>query len=640
EDPYGKRAGPTKIPAGRIELDFPAPVQFLGASLDIRDAVATVRLSPNVHLRLIAHARLPLGILCVIGQAPSALRLIPPAFGGSDNDLARLGYPPPECVEGERWKAYRQHGVEGFHFAVYVAWTAREGRWEAAWSVSSSFETHEPLWTARKRVERGLQSGFDRALQPHAHWWREYWRKSSLSIPQKTIERQWFLDQYKFGAASRRGSPPITLQGPWTADNGKIPPWKGDYHHDLNTQLSYWPCYSANHLEEGLSFLDWLWNTRHHARDWTWRFFRLPGLNVPMTADLHNRQMGGWRQYTHSATTAAWLAHHFDLHWRYSGDRRFLRNRAFPYLRDAALFLEAVTASRDAEGKRTLPVSASPEIHDNRPEAWFDTLTNFDLALIRWLFSATAEQAGCLGLGSERQHWLGVLEEMPELARGEDGRLWITRGTPLHESHRHFSHLMAIHPLGLDHGEQGPQAQRSIQASLEELDRLGTQLWCGYSFAWLACLAARALDGRRAARALEIFATAFTLRNSFHCNGDQSGAGYSRFTYRPFTLEGNFAAAAGLQEMLLQSHHGIIRVFPAVPEEWEEASFNTLRAEGALLVSARRSRGQVQLVEILAERDAASLVLSPFSGQRVPVQWRAGETIHFTPEAPNGRRVS
>ncbi len=70
-----------------------------------------------------------------------------------------------------------------------------------------------------------------------------------MSVPNPIIERQWYLETYKFGSAARPDTPPITLQGPWTADDMKIPPWKGDYHHDLNTQLSYWPAYSGNRLE-------------------------------------------------------------------------------------------------------------------------------------------------------------------------------------------------------------------------------------------------------------------------------------------------------------------------------------------------------------------------------------------------------
>ena len=84
----------------------------------------------------------------------------------------------------------------------------------------------------------------------------------------------------------------------------------------------------------------------------------MPGMNVPMTSDLANEPIGGWRQYTMSSTTGAWLAQHFYLHWQYSRDGAFLRDRAYPYLRDVATFLEAVTAERDGEGKRTLPLSS------------------------------------------------------------------------------------------------------------------------------------------------------------------------------------------------------------------------------------------------------------------------------------------
>ena len=288
----------------------------------------------------------------------------------------------------------------------------------------------------------------------------------------------------------------------------------------------------------------------------------MPGLNVPMTADLNGAQIGGWRQYTHSATTAAWLAHHFYLHWRYSVDRQFLEERAYPYLRDASIFLEAFTAEKGPDGLRTHPLSASPEINDNRPEAWFDSVTNYDLALTRWLFTTTAEIAGELGLADEARRWRKVLEELPELSLGADGKLLIARDYPLNASHRHFSHLMAIHPLGLIDWSQGESAQRTIRASLDQLEEIGTDWWTGYSFSWLASLAARARDGERAEKALEIFSTAFALRNGFHVNGDQSGQGYSKFTYRPFTLEGNFAAAAGVQEMLLQSHSGEVVLFP------------------------------------------------------------------------------
>jgi alpha-L-fucosidase 2 len=126
-------------------------------------------------------------------------------------------------------------------------------------------------------------------------------------------------------------------------------------------------------------------------------------------------------------------------------------------------------------------------------------------------------------------------------------------------------------------------------------------------------LYARALEGEHAARALKDFATCFTLPSSFHVNGDQSGTGKSKFTYRPFTLEGNFAFASGIHEMLLQSHTGIVRIFPAIPESWKEVSFQTLRTEGAFLVSATRENGACTRVEIFAEKGGLLRLEDPFS---------------------------
>lgn len=628
DDPYNRPA-PTRLPVGRIEIT-PAGGRFDKSALDIADGVAS---TPGASV--FVHATEPVGLVRIAGAQPPAIRLVPPPFAEKPQTfvavdhghgaLADLGYPPPAEISGDNWQAWTQQGWGDFRFAVYADWRQTNAGWLLAWSVASGAKGADPLGSARVQVRRALATGWDGMLASHRKWWSAYWSKSGVALPNPLLERLWYLELYKFGAASRRGAPPISLQAIWTADNGQIPPWKGDYHHDLNTQLSYWPCYSGNHLEEGLAYLDWLWHTRPAAFEWTKTYFRMPGLNVPMTSDLNGRQIGGWRQYTHSATTAAWLAQHFYLHWRYSGDREFLRERAYPYLRDAATFLDAYTSERDASGKRTHPLSSSPEINDNRPEARFPTVTNYDLALERWLMGAAAELASELNRTSEAARWRRVLAELPELATGEDGRLLVAREYPLAASHRHFSHLMAIHPLGLIDWSDGAAAQRTIRASLSDLERLGTSMWTGYSFAWLASLQARAHDGEKAEKALEIFATAFTSRNTFHVNGDQSGKGYSTFRYRPFTLEGNFAAAQGVQEMLLQSQRGLVVLFPAIPSAWKNVSFDGLRAEGAFVISAERRNGAVVRVGVTAERGGVLRMISPFTGKPLRLSFKAGE---------------
>ncbi len=656
EAPY-RNPGPTKIPAGRIELTFDDECPFRDASLDLSRAVCAVRFGNGAAVRVLVHAGEPLGVIEVSSRQPASVVLVAPPFAGKvteatgaasgHGDLATLRYEPPLEHRGDCWAGYLQKGWGEFRFAVALAWRQSESGWLGVWSISTSKESDDPLAAARNRCEAALGRGFDGLAREHDRWWKEYWSRASVAVPNSVVERQWYLETYKFGSATRPDTPPITLQGPWTADDMKIPPWKGDYHHDLNTQLSYWPAYSGNRLEGASGFVRWLWETRGNARRWTARFFGLPGLNVPMTADLEQNQIGGWHQYTHSATTAAWLAHHFWLHWRYSMDRQFLEERAYPWLQQVATFLEAVT-EKGPDGKRTLPLSSSPEIHDNQLQAWFPSITNYDLALIRWTFEKTAKLAEQLEEPAEANRWRGILSEMPELAVAPDDlKLLVAKDDPLPGSHRHFSHLMAIHPLGTICWENGERDRAIIKASLADLDARGTSQWCGYSFAWLANLAARARDGEKAERALEVFSRAFCLRNGFHANGDQSGQGYSNFRYRPFTLEGNFAAAAGLQEMLLQSYSSTIRLFPAIPAGWREVSFRGLRAEGAFVVSATRNGGRTELVQIVSEAGGVLRLENPFGedgyglagaepesvqaeGQDLLLKTRAGQTVTFS----------
>lgn len=625
--PYERDAAPTKIPAAALHfpLDSLGPIASVRLALD--SATCTIEWANGARCVMFVHATLPHGWFRFERLPVSLLPdLLPPPYVVSapgpesanptvdGQDLRRLGYPPPGITRNANSILYRQTGFRGFRYEVAVRWTSGPGMLVGTWSVSADPSYAYQARPAGEEVNAALEQGFEKEYVSHLHWWREFWKRSSIAIPDSLLERQWYLDTYKFGAASRRGSPPMTLQAIWTADNGKLPPWRGDYHHDLNTELSYWPCYSGNRLEDGLAFLDWLWKTRPVARNYTQRVFGTTGLNFPGVSTLAGEQMGGWMQYSLSPTISAWLAHHFYLHWRYSMDRTFLKTRAYPWIQETATHLEQLSVI-DAHGRIKLPLSSSPEINDNRIAAWFEETTNYDLALIRWLFSAAAEMAEELGLQAEASHYRVVLSEWPELARStSEKKLLVSPATPLKESHRHFSHLMAIHPLGILDWASGEHDREVISASLADLKRLGTAWWVGYSFAWAGSLYARARMGQEASDELRTFAQCFVLPNSFHVNGDQTRSGKSRFTYRPFTLEGNFAFAQGIQEMLLQSQNGRITIFPAIPPGWKEARFTTLRAEGAFLISATLQRGSVRRVRIHAEQGGILRLVDPFAG--------------------------
>jgi alpha-L-fucosidase 2 len=211
-----------------------------------------------------------------------------------------------------------------------------------------------------------------------------------------------------------------------------------------------------------------------------------------------------------------------------------------------------------------------------------------------------------------------------------DGTLLLDEKTPLPASHRHLSNLMGLHPFNLITVEGSPNERRTIEASLRQWDLLGTSAWCGYSFSWMSALRARVGDAEAAFKNLDIYTKAFILRNGFHANGDQTKSGFSSFTYRPFTLEGNFLAMQAVQEMLLQSWSptpgtgdtGYIRIFPATSARWRNAAFSQLRAEGGHKVSARRENGATTWFCITAGQSGTLKILDNFGG-RLPSWNRA-----------------
>lgn len=606
DDLYIDLPAPSKIPGAALE--FPTRMgKVASVRLFLHEALCEVTWENGAVLKTFVHATEPVGWF-EFENLPDTLspQIVAPRYNDpslrTDRDyaqsLGRLGYEQGKILNEAKASLYHQDGWGGFSYDVSVRWQRSDAHsLRGVWSVTSSSSEDKAQELTSEAMQRGLTADY----QTHTAFWKDYWAQSSVSLPDPVLQKQYDNEMYKFGSAAHEDSYPISLQAVWTADDGTLPPWKGDFHHDLNTQMSYWPTYTGNHLKEGMSFLNTLWNQREVYKKYTRQFFETEGMNIPGVCTLAGEPLGGWAQYSMSPTVSAWLAQYFYLHWKYSADRDFLQQRAYPFLKDVVTFLEAFS-SVNAEGLRTLPLSSSPEIFDNSIKAWFKDMTNYDISLMKFAFNAASEMASELSLPAEAEHWKALGDQLPELSIDEDGALAFAKGFPYNESHRHFSHAMSIHPLSLIDWSQGEQSQKIIRATIKKLDDYGPDLWTGFSYSWLGNLKARAFDGEGAVEALRIFAQCFCLPNTFHANGDQSRTGKSKFDYRPFTLEGNFAFAAGIQEMLLQSHTGVIRVFPAVPESWGEVSFDKFRAMGAFLVSARMVGGKVREVRIFSEQ--------------------------------------
>lgn len=616
--PYDNYPGPSKIPGAGIEINLDGLGDVSSVSLDQEDAICSVSWSSGLTLECFIHATEPFGYFVFDGVTEELdIELVTPFYNHLDtstkssNDhsshtLMALGYKQGEVVgDDNNTLVYTQECWGNFSYEIALKWERKKDKLYGIWSASSSISEED----ASEIVEQIYRDGINKHAKSHKAWWSSFYDNSSITIPDKSIEEQYYKEIYKMGSIARETSYPISLQSVWTADNGNLPPWKGDYHHDLNTQLSHWPFYTGNYLKEGYGLVHTLWNQREISKEYTQNYFGVEGLNVPGVSTLEGNPMGGWCQYAMGPTVSSWLGYHFYLHWAYSQDREYLEEVGYPYVRDVATFIKNFTVVKD--GVRTLPLSSSPEINDNSINAWFKSMTNYDLALIKALLSSASDMANALGKEDEVEQWQEIRSQLPELDTDQEGSLTFAKDTPYNSSHRHFSHAMAIHPLGVIDVSDGKESQQIIEATIDRLDEKGSDYWVGYSFAWLANIKARALDGDGAAEALRTFADCFCLQNGFHANGDQSGTGKSLFTYRPFTLEGNMAYAAGVQEMLLQSHTGVVKIFPAIPESWQEASFTTLRARGAFLVSATLSKGEVTSIEVTSEAGGELKIENP-----------------------------
>lgn len=610
DSPY-HNATPTKLPAGKIKFSFPG-IDKLKFSLELRTAQAeVVSQDGTLKMRTYMHAVNKAGFIEILGSDTIDYQLYSPEFGNisdkgedvreawtvSQGNLKRLKYSAviKKAKGNVRWTVQE---VKDFSYGIFVGEKQQGGRKLIVYKIASTKDALNWEEAAIRQIEELLETGFEGAAAGHRQWWKEYWEKSSVTIPETLYEKGWYISNYLFGACSRKGELPMPLQGVWTADNGELPPWKGDYHHDLNTQLSYSHYLKANHLKEGESFLDYLWEMLPKGREFAGRFYGSKGACLPAVMSAGGIALGGWAMYSLTPTNQLWLGQIFAKHYFYTGDRAFLEERAYPYLKESFLCIMGLLETGE-DGQYRLPVSSSPEIHDDEAQAWLTPNSNYDLALMLYTVSTLKKLARVLN-NKEAEFWENEEHKFPSLAVNDRHVLMLSPDEEAFESHRHHSHAMAIHPLCLlDYEKQ--EDKEIIDATILDLERLGTGNWVGFSFPWMALLYTRQMNGNGAAYQLRMFWDSFCSPNGFNLNGDYKMHGLSTFHYRPFTLEANMSAADALQEMLLRAEDGKIQLFPAIPVEWrEEVAFSGLRGERGIIISAACNKGDIKMLQIEA----------------------------------------
>lgn len=489
-------------------------------------------------------------------------------------------------------------------------------------------------------LKKAISNGFDKVEAEHLADYQPLYRRSILELPVEsgddapTPERletargaETFSPSlaallYNFGryltiASSRPGSQPANLQGIW---NPLLdPPWRSNYTTNINLEMNYWHVETANLADCAEPLIRFIHEIAEKGRGAARILYGTNGWCCHHNSDL-------WRYCTNAAGLArwafwpvcgGWLCRHLMDHYRYSLDQGFLRE-SYPVICGAAQFYLDFMVETSDGNLETCP-STSPE------NSFIDPATGkavgaasgsiMDMSLIKETFESVLECAEILQDSGEFINQ--VKAALPKLRKptvSPDGQL-LEFGENFEESdihHRHLSHLYGVYP-GCDFtSDRNRIYYDAARVSLERRGDLST----GWAMGWRVALWARFRDGNRACRIIKNLLTpVFPAENHNY----QSGGVYPNLfdAHPPFQIDGNFGVAAGIVEMLLQSHRRtmddkiIIDILPALPSKWRSGQINGLRTQGGLTISLHWKTPTEFEAEIHASHDGAFIFHTP-----------------------------
>ncbi|MFG3690812.1 glycoside hydrolase N-terminal domain-containing protein [Micromonospora sp. NPDC047740] len=432
---------------------------------------------------------------------------------------------------------------------------------------------------------------------------------SATPAARKALEVLFFqYGRYLLVASSRGGSLPANLQGVW--NNSTSPPWSADYHVNINLQMNYWPAETTNLAETTDPLFDYVDGMVAPGQVTAREMFGNRGWVVHNeTNPFGFTGVHDWATAFWFPEAAAWLAQHYYEHYLFTRDEAFLRDRAYPVMKQLAQFWmdELVVDPRD--GRLVVSPSYSPEQGD------FSAGASMSQQIIWDLLTNVSEAAAALGDETDfRAEVAQTLDRLdPGTRIGSWGQLqeWKADWDDPKNDHRHVSHLFGLHPGRQISPLSTPEYAKAAAVSLTARGDGGT----GWSKAWKINFWARLLDGNHSHKMLSELLKNSVLTNLWD-------------THPPFQIDGNFGATAGVAEMLLQSQHGVVDVLPAVPDFWPDGSVTGLRARGDVTVDADWTGGAATRIAVHAGQAGPLRVRSSlFSGRFQVVDATTGKKI-------------